>query len=47
MSNSTRVSECSDTNAIGTKTICLPIFEFSIIMSYVDGPIHFKGPTRL
>ena len=47
MSSSTRVSECSDTNAIGTKTICFPSFEFSIIISSVDGPIHFKGPTRL
>ena len=42
-----RVSECSETNAIGTKTICFPNFEFSTIMSSVDGPIHFNGPTRL
>jgi len=47
ISNSTSVSECSETNAIGTKTICLPSLEFSIIMSSVDGPIHFSGPTLL
>ena len=47
MSNSTKVSECSDTKAIVTKTMCFPNFEFSTIISSVDGPIHFKGPTRL
>jgi ferrochelatase len=36
-----------NSNAIGINTMCLPNFEFSIIMSSVDGPIHFKGPTRL
>ena len=47
MSSSTKVSECSETKAIGTKTICFSNFEFSTITSSVDGPIHFNGPTRL
>ena len=47
MSSSTKVSECSETNAIGTKTICFFNLEFSIMISSVDGPIHFKGPTLL
>jgi len=47
ISSSTRASECSDTNAIGTKTICFPIFEFSTITLSVEGPIHFNGPTLL
>ena len=47
ISSSTKVSECSDTNAIGTKTIFFPSLEFSTIISSVDGPIHFKGPTLL
>ena len=47
ISSSTKVSECSDTNAIGTKTMCFPSLEFSTIISSVDGPIHFNGPTRL
>ena len=47
ISSSTNVSECSDTKAIGIKTIFFPIFEFSTITSSVDGPIHFNGPTLL
>ena len=47
ISSSTKVSECSDTNAIGTKTIFFSSLEFSIITSSVEGPIHFKGPTLL
>ena len=47
ISSSTKVSECSETNAIGTKTIFFPNLEFSIIISSVEGPIHFKGPTLL
>ena len=36
-----------ETNAIGTRTIFFPNFEFSIIISSVEGPIHFNGPTLL
>ena len=47
ISNSTNVSECSETKAIGTSAIFFPNLEFSTIISSVDGPIHFKGPTLL
>jgi hypothetical protein len=47
ISNSTNVSECSETKAIGTITKCLFNFEFFTITSSVDGSIHLRGPTLL
>ena len=40
-----RIGEYS--SEIGFNTIFFPSLEFSTIMSSVEGPIHFKGPTLL
>jgi hypothetical protein len=47
ISSSTSVSECSETKATGTTIIVFCFFASFLIIASVDGPIHFKGPTRL
>jgi hypothetical protein len=44
ISNSTRVSECSETKATGTTIIILFFLASSLITSSVDGPIHLVAP---
>jgi len=44
---STRVSECSETKAIGTTTSGTPSAPARSISASVEGPIHSSGPTRL
>ena len=47
ISNSTNVSECSETNAIGSTITATLSAAARFSSSSKDGPIHSNGPTRL